>query len=307
MYDVIIVGAGPAGLTAAMYARRAEKSVLLIEKAAFGGQMTFSPKIENYPGFQWIRGVDLAEKMLDQVLDLEAEIESATVTGIRERNGKKGKEVITDGDNFEGKAVILATGVKHRRLGTPGEESFIGHGISYCAVCDGAFYQGKDVAVIGGGNSALQEAILLSGICKSVTLIQNLPHFTGEGSLLRALQKRPNVRYFTGSVVSEFLNREGELTGLRLRTLTGETKELTVNGVFVAVGLEPDNRPFENVVHLDGGYVLAGEDCVTSTPGIFTAGDCRKKSVRQITTAVSDGSIAALAACDYIDRNEGNF
>lgn len=307
MYDIIIIGAGPAGLTAALYARRAEKSVLLIEKAAFGGQITYSPKIENYPGCKALSGNELAEQMLDQVLSLGAEVESAAVTGIRDRSGKKGKTVLTEDGSFEGKAVILATGVKHRRLGTAGEEQFIGKGISYCAVCDGAFYKGKDVAVIGGGNSALQEAILLAGGCKSVTLVQNLPHFTGEESLLRALKNYPNVQYLTGSVVSEFLHEGEELKGLRLYTLMGETKDLMVDGVFVAVGLEPDNRPFEDTVRLDGGYVIAGEDCETSAPGIFAAGDCRKKSVRQITTATSDGSVAALAACRYIDRMEGNF
>ena len=300
-YDLVIVGAGPAGLTAAIYARRAGKSVLLIEKGAFGGQMTYSPKIENYPGFEALSGNELADKMVSHALELGAEVEVATVTGIENLPGG-GKAVRTDdGGHFECKAVVLATGAKHRMLGVPGEAALVGSGVSFCAVCDGAFYEGKEVAVIGGGNSALQEALLLCKTSKKVTLVQNLPYFTGEQTLLAKLQKEPNVAFLTGKVVASFEAEGGELRGVRLRDMDGNESSLSVDGVFVAIGLEPDNRPFEELVKLDCGYILADEDCVTSCPGIFTAGDCRKKQIRQITTATGDGAVAALAACKYID------
>ena len=300
-YDLVIVGAGPAGLTAAIYARRAGKSVLLIEKGAFGGQMTYSPKIENYPGFEALSGIELADKMVSHALELGAEVEVAVVTGIENLPGG-GKVVHTDdGGRFECKAVVLATGAKHRMLGVPGEAALVGNGVSFCAVCDGAFYEGKEVAVIGGGNSALQEALLLCKTSKKVTLVQNLPYFTGEQTLLAKLQKEPNVAFLTGKVVASFEAEDSELRGVRLRDLDGNESDLAVDGVFVAIGLEPDNRPFEELVKLDCGYILADEDCVTSCPGIFTAGDCRKKQIRQITTATGDGAVAALAACKYID------
>ena len=300
-YDLVIVGAGPAGLTAAIYARRAGKSVLLIEKGAFGGQMTYSPKIENYPGFEALSGIELADKMVSHALELGAEVEVAVVTGIENLPGG-GKAVHTDDGNcFECKAVVLATGAKHRMLGVPGEAALVGNGVSFCAVCDGAFYEGKEVAVIGGGNSALQEALLLCKTSKKVTLVQNLPYFTGEQTLLAKLRKEPNVAFLTGKVVASFEAEGGELRGVRLRDTDGNESDLAVDGVFVAIGLEPDNRPFEELVKLDSGYILAAEDCVTSCPGIFTAGDCRKKQIRQITTATGDGAVAALAACKYID------
>ena len=302
MYDIIIVGAGPAGLTAAVYARRAEKSVLIIEKSTFGGQITYSPKIENYPAFKEIGGNELADLMVDQALELGAEIELGTVISV-DPHGDGTKTVTTkEGDTYEARAVILATGAKHRMLGVEGEEELVGNGISFCAVCDGAFYKGQDVAVIGGGNSALQEAVLLSDTAKTVTLVQNLAYFTGEAGLMEVLKKKDNVSYITGTTVKGFISENGLLTGLCLAKADGEESTLAVSGAFVAIGLAPDNKAFEAICALnEWGYFDSGEDCRTCTEGIFVAGDARQKKIRQITTATADGAISALAACSYID------
>ncbi len=300
MFDCIIVGGGPAGLTAAVYARRANKTVLVLEKATFGGQITFSPKVENIPGFVSLSGNEFGEKLVDQALSQGAEVEMAEVTGIRRE--PDGFAVLTDAGIFTGKTVILATGAKHRTLGVPGEERFIGEGISFCAVCDGAFYKDRRVAVVGGGNSALQEALLLSDLCREVTVVQNLDFLTGEKKLADALAERKNVRVLLGTVVVEFLG-EGELSSIRVRTVAdGADSVLPVDGVFLAVGLVPQNEPFASLVALDArGYADAAEDCLTATPGLFVAGDCRRKRIRQVATAAADGAVAALAACDYID------
>ena len=303
MYDIIIIGAGPAGLTAAIYARRAEKSVLLIEKATFGGQITHSPRVENYPGFVSLSGSKLGEKLFEQALALGADIELDTVTGI---SGEAGHITVTceGGSSFEGRTAIIATGSRHRDLGLEGEETFVGEGISYCAVCDGAFYKGKTVAVIGGGNSALQEAVLLSEGCTHVTVVQNLPYLTGEPSLQNILAGRDNVSFIYSTVVAGILG-DDTFEGLRLRNVdTGEETTLTVDGTFVCIGQIPENSAFADVVKLnDYGYVAAGEDCrpETAIPGVFVAGDCRTKSIRQVTTATADGAVAALAACRYLD------
>lgn len=301
MYDIIVVGAGCAGLTAAIYARRAEKSVLVIEKDTFGGQITFSPKVENYPGFKEMSGNEFADLLIDQALSLGAEIEPCRVTSVTDENGVK--TVFTeDGSSFTAKAVILATGARHRMLGIEGEGELVGHGISFCAVCDGAFYKDMEVAVVGGGNSALQEATYLSDICKKVTLVQNLDFFTGEQKLLEGLQKRDNVSFITGTVAEGFESRDGELTALRLQNNKGEHFTLTVDGVFVAIGLAPDNDAFKSLVPLNAyGYFDCDETCTTPVQGVFVAGDCRSKKVRQLTTAAGDGAIAAVAAIGYVN------
>lgn len=298
MYDILIVGAGPAGLCAAIYARRAGKSALILEKGSFGGQMTYSPKIENYPGFAALSGMELADKMVEQALNLGAEIEIETVTGIEDCGDLK-KLLCEGGASYEGKTVIIATGAKHRLLGVPGEEALVGEGISFCAVCDGAFFEGKEVLVIGGGNSALQEAVLLSETSSKVTVVQNLEFLTGEQSLQDILSSRKNVSVICSATVNSF-KKEGETLYTSI-TVKGEEQTLSSDGVFVAIGLAPDNAPFEGLVTLDRGYVSAGETCTTSAPGVFTAGDCRTKSIRQVATAISDGAVAALAACRYID------
>lgn len=298
MYDIIVIGGGPAGLTAALYALRANKTVLIIEKATFGGQITYSPKVENYPGFSEASGNEIAEKMVEQVLSQGAEIEMDTVLEIK--NGDV-KTVVTEGGSFECKAVVIATGARHRMLGVPGETELVGNGVSFCAVCDGAFYNGKEVAVVGGGNSALQEALLLCENASKVTVVQNLPYLTGEERLQEKLRANEKAEIILGSTVKRVLG-DGEVTGIVIET-DGEEKTLNVDGLFVAIGLIPQNEPFADLIALnDYGYADSEEDCKTKTDGIFVAGDCRKKKVRQVTTATADGAVAALAACEYIDR-----
>lgn len=300
IYDIIIIGGGPAGLTAAVYARRANKTVLVIDKGAFGGQITFSPKVENIPGFTALSGNEFAEKLVDQALGQGADFESCTVTGIK--NGEI-KTVLTDGGDFESRAVIIATGAKHRLLGVPNEEKFIGEGISFCAVCDGAFYRGQNVAVIGGGNSALQEALLLSDLANKVTVVQNLDFLTGEDALCKQLYEKKNVEIILGTVVDEVIG-DDTLKGIKIRkTADGSASDLYIDGLFIAIGLVPQNEPFCDLIETDGrGYAVANEECLTKTAGIFVAGDCRTKRIRQVATAAADGAVAALAACDYIDK-----
>lgn len=299
MYDIVVVGAGPAGLVSALYARRAGKSVCVLEKATFGGQITYSPKVENIPGFLSVSGNEFAEKLVEQVLDQGAEVECCEVLEIRDGEIKT---VVTDSGEFAAKTVIIATGAKHRMLGLDREEQFVGEGISFCAVCDGAFYEGKDVAVIGGGNSALQEAILLSETSRKVYVVQNLDFLTGEKKLCEQLEAKENVEIILGTVVESILG-DNTLEGITVKkTADGTTFNLKVDGMFVAIGLVPQNEAFKNVLGLDErGYADSTEDCTTKTPGIFVAGDCRQKGVRQVTTAVSDGATAALAAVKYLD------
>ena len=298
MYDIIIIGAGPAGLTAAIYGRRAEKSVLVIEKGVFGGQVTFSPKIENYPGFGELTGTELADKMVEHAISLGAEFEMETVTAIRDGEIK---EVVTENGTFRGKTVIIATGAAHRHLGVEGEDKYLGNGISFCAVCDGAFYAGQDVTVIGGGNSALQEAILLSATSKKVTIIQNLPTLTGEEALQNILKAKENVEIICSSVVSGFTG-ENTLEGIVIKNAdTGEEATVPCSGCFVAIGLIPATDFIRGDIKLNFyGYVDANESCRTDMDGVFVAGDCRSKEIRQITTATADGATAALAAIKYI-------
>lgn len=300
MYDIIVIGAGPAGLTAALYALRADKTVLVLEKGTFGGQITYSPQIENYPGYAQMSGNEFAEKLIDQVLSQGAEIEMETVTAVRDNGATK--TVVTEEGEHEAKAVIIATGVKHRQIGLPNENELVGEGISYCAVCDGAFFKGQMVAVLGGGNSALQEAVLLSEGCKKVYVIQNLDYFTGEARLVEKLKQKDNVEFIMGTVITA-LNGDKSLESLTLRKESdGSESNLGVNGLFVAIGLIPNNKIFAEIAGLDEwGYIDSDESCLTKTEGVFVAGDCRKKQIRQITTAAADGSVAALAACRYID------
>ena len=300
MYDIIVVGAGPAGLCAALYAARAGRSVLVLEKGAFGGQITYSPKVENIPGFASVTGNEFADHLVEQVLLQGVDIEPAEVLEIRDGEIKT---LVTDSGEYEGKAVIIATGAKHRLPGLAREEEMIGNGISFCAVCDGAFYEGKTVAVLGGGNSAMQEALLLSDLAEKVYVIQNLDVFTGEKKLEDRLYASKNVEIFTGAVITELLG-DGELTGVRVeKTASGESFVLPVDGLFVAIGLIPQNEPFSSVLKLNAyGYAEADESCTTVTKGIFVAGDCRTKRIRQVTTAVADGAVAALAASAYLDE-----
>lgn len=304
MYDVIVVGGGPAGMTAALYAVRNGKTALVIEKNGFGGQITHSPKVENYPGILSMSGNEFADQMLDQILKQGAEIEFETVTAVNPAKDKDHKLVRTEeGSVFEGRTVILATGVKHRMLGIPKEADLVGEGISFCAVCDGDFYTGKTVCVAGGGNSALQEAILLAGKCKEVIMLQDLPYFTGETRLQEVLFANSNVKAFTNISITGLLTENDGLCGVAVKDKAdGQEQEIACDGLFVAIGLIPENESFAELADLnDYGYFDTGEQCSTKTPGLYAAGDCRSKNVRQLTTAVADGATAALAACRYID------
>lgn len=300
MYDIIVIGGGPAGLTAAIYARRAGKTVLVLEKDALGGQITWSPKVENYPAIPSISGLDLGNLMAEQAMDQGAEVEIEEAESI-EDFGEYKQVRGAFGSVFDGGAVILATGAKPRMLGLEREEDLVGSGVGYCAVCDGAFFQGQPVAVNGGGNSALQDALLLSETCSRVYLIHRRDRFRGEEKLVEALQARENVELVLNASVTELLGEE-ELNGIVVEQ-DGKTRALEVSGLFVAIGHEPCNNAFENLLTLDAaGYVSAGEDCRTKTEGVFVAGDCRSKKIRQVTTAAADGAVAALAACAWLDR-----
>ena len=302
MHDIIIIGGGPAGLTAAIYGLRAGKTVLVIEKNGFGGQIAYSPKVENIPGTKLISGSEFADKLTDQAMALGADVELENVVKV-ETDGDIKRVYTEEGSVFEAKALILAVGVKHRTLGLEGEEELIGKGLSFCAVCDGAFYAGEDTAMIGGGNSALQEALLLSEVCRKVTVVQNLPFFTGEKKLADALTAKENVEVLFSTLVSGYISENGTLTGLRLKGEDGTEKEISVSGTFLAVGLMPENENFAHLADLnDWGYFASGEDCATRTPGVFVAGDCRSKQIRQVTTAAGDGAVAAMAACRYLDQ-----
>ena len=297
LFDIIIIGGGPAGLTAAVYARRAGKSVLLLEKEGFGGQIASSPKVENFPGFAAISGAELSDRLYSQADELGARLELEEVLEIRDGETKT---VVTDYGAYDCRALILATGMKHRTLGLPGEDAM--GGISYCAVCDGSFYKDRDTAVCGGGNPALQDALFLSDICRKVTVIHRRDTFRGDPILVEQLKKRPNVDFAMNTVVTGLLG-QGTLSGLALKnTATGEERQLAVDGLFEAVGQLPEKKLASSVAAVDEtGFVPAGEDCVTSAAGIFVAGDCRTKEVRQLTTACADGAVAALAACKYCD------
>ena len=301
MHDIIIVGGGPAGLTAAVYALRAGKTVLVIEKNGFGGQIAFSPKVENIPGTQRISGAEFADALTEQAMALGADVELEKVISVEPGAVKTVRT--EEGGCYEAKAVILALGVKHRMLGLPGEYELIGNGISFCAVCDGAFYTGQDVAMVGGGNSALQEALLLSEVCKSVTIVQNLAFFTGEQKLVDVLAAKDNVSVRFSTLVTGYESENGQLTGLNLRNeVTGQQERIRVDGAFLAVGLMPENEAFMELAKLDDrGYFDSDENCCTATDGIFVAGDCRRKNIRQVVTAAADGAIAAMAACKYCD------
>ena len=301
MYDIIVVGGGAAGMTAALYAQRNGKSALVIEKNGFGGQITHSPKVENFPGTLQMSGNEFADKMLDQILAQGAEIEFENVIAVEDHGDHKVVKT-EEGGVYEALAVVLATGVKHRMLGIEGEDELVGEGISFCAVCDGDFYTGRRVCVAGGGNSALQEAVLLSEKCSEVIMLQDLDFFTGEQKLQDVLFAKPNVKAFTGVGISRFIVKDGELCGLEIEEKkSGVKRTVECDGLFVAIGLIPENEPYKALADLNEyGYFDSDERCLTRTPGVYVAGDCRCKTVRQLTTAVADGASAALAACRYI-------
>ena len=303
MLDIIVIGGGPAGMTAALYGLRNGKTVLVLEKHGFGGQITYSPKVENWPGTAQMSGNEYADAFLDQIMAQGAEVDLAEALRV-EDHGDYRTVVTDDGQRRDARTVIIATGVKHRMLGLPGENELVGEGISFCAVCDGDFYSGQTVCVAGGGNSALQEAILLAGKCSEVIVLQDLPQCTGEARLQEVLFARPNVRLIVNARITRLLTEGGALRGVAIENrLTGEEQEIGCDGLFVAIGLIPENEPFASLAALNEyGYFEADERCLTATPGVYVAGDCRGKSVRQLTTAAADGAVAALAACRYLDE-----
>lgn len=300
-YDIVVIGGGPAGLTAALYALRAGKSVLIIERENTGGQIVFSPLIENYPAISRISGAEFARQLTAQAEDLGAVIEYAEAYSVLKK--EFGYTVLTDMGGFDAKAVIIASGVRHRRLDIDGEESLVGAGISYCAVCDGAFFKDKNVAVAGGGNSALTEALFLANFCKSVTLIVRRDKLRGEACYAKKLLARDNVTIRYNSSVKDFIRDDKKLTGLLVRNnITGGQFALDIDALFIAIGREPQNEAFMSLAETDEeGYFMTGEDMSAGKEGIFIAGDCRKKQVRQLATAVSDGAIAGIAASRYVD------
>lgn len=301
MYDILIVGAGTAGLTAAIYARRAGKSVVIYESESYGGQIINTPEIENYPGIKNVSGYKFATDLYEQAMALGTEFIYDMIMSI-EGDAATGFTCTTEyKKTVEAKTIILACGAKNRHLGIPMEEKLAGRGVSYCATCDGAFFKGKDVAVNGGGNTALEDAIYLSGLVNKVYLIHRRDQFRGEQALVDIVKKTPNIELVLSHTVKELVG-DKKLEGIVVKdTNTSGEHQIDVDGLFVAIGQVPNNGPFENVVSLDSaGYVVAGEDCKTNVPGIFAAGDGRTKVLRQLTTAAADGAVAATAACEFL-------
>ncbi len=301
LFDIAIIGAGSAGLTAAIYACRNNKSVVVFEGHAIGGQISESPLVENYPSIKEISGSDFSNNLMEQAMHNGAQIEFENIASL-EHNGKFAVLQTELGNTFHSKAVILAVGCEPRRIGFANEKEWIGRGLGYCAVCDGNFYRGKDVAVVGGGDTALQEAIYLSNICNNVHIIHRRDKFRASDALVKKAQSKANIHYIMDSAVlapqgKDFLERI-ELQN----TVSGEKSTLDVNALFVAVGRIPQTKLFAKYLQLDqAGFVIAGEDCKTEHEWLFVAGDCRVKALRQLTTAVADGSMAGIAASEYIE------
>ena len=295
MTDVIIIGAGAAGLTAAIYCTRAGLSALVFDKNMVGGQVSITNEIENYPAFERITGSEFAERIYRQALQMGAQVEFEEVISF-DFSGEI-KTIVTPSGAHECRAVILATGAQRRKLGCPGEETFIGRGVSYCATCDGAFFKNRTAVVVGGGNTALEDALYLSGLCEKVYLVHRRDRLRGEKRLADALAQKQNCTPIWNCAVSEILG-DKSVTGVRLKNLlTGEESVCETNAVFVAIGLDPDTGIFRDALRLDeAGYIAAGEDCRTSLPGVFVAGDNRSKPLRQIITAAADGAVAASQA-----------
>lgn len=300
-YDIIVVGAGPAGMTAAIYAARSEKSVLIIEKESFGGQMALAPKIENFPSIKSVSGEKLADMMMEQMMELGVLFELEEV----EKLVKIENEFLveTNYNSYKSKAVIFATGATHRHIGVLNEEKYLGNGLSYCAVCDGAFYKGKEVAVIGDGNSALQYALDLANYCPKVYVCTLFDKFFGDQVLVTRLKQKENIIIKPNISLKNFIG-DGSLESLEFENLkTKEREILDVKGVFIAIGQYPVTNVIKNLVELDkDGYVISDDLLLTKVEGLFVAGDCRTKNVRQVTTAISDGAVAACNAINYLNQ-----
>lgn len=298
MYDSIIIGGGPSGMTAALYLLRSGKSVLILEKESFGGQAAKSPRLENFPSIKSIAGLEFADQLFEQITELGAEFEVEDAQKVE----KKGDvfTVTTDYNAYESKTVILATGCHHRQLGLERENDLVGHGISYCAVCDGAYFAGKDVLLIGDANTALQYAILLAQTSPKVTIATLFDRFFADPILVEKMKKLPNVEYFHNLEAHRFLG-DPELTAVEfLDTQTKESKTIPCSGCFIAIGQVPDNERFKDLVELQKGFIVTDESMATKTPGLFACGDCRVKAIRQVVTATNDGAIAGLSAFAYL-------
>ena len=300
MYDIIIIGAGPAGLTAAIYGKRASKNVLVLEAKSYGGQIINTPKIENYPVAPNISGFEFATNLYNQVKDLGVSINFEKAIKINDKGNYK--EVITNKNTYETKTIIIATGSKSKKLGLDGEDSLIGKGISYCATCDGAFYKDKVVAVVGGGNTAIEDALYLSNIASKVYLIHRRDTFRAEETLVEELKSKDNVEFIYNSEVTK-INKADKITSIEVTDKENNVNTLEVSGLFVAIGRNPENEIFKDLINQDEyGYIISREDCHTNIDGIYVAGDNRKKDVRQLVTATSDGAIAATEAIKYINN-----
>ncbi len=300
MYDIIIIGAGPAGLTAAIYGKRALKKVLVLEALSYGGQIINTLDIENYPAAAHISGFDFATNLYNQAKELGTEIKFEKVTNIIDNDDIK--KVVTSKGEYETKTIIIATGADNRKLGLENEDKLIGKGISYCATCDGNFFKGKDVAVVGGGNTALEDTLYLTDLVNKVYLIHRRDEFRGDPTIVEKLKEKDNVEFVYNSNVTKLISND-KLEGVEVTNKDGSTKELSVSGLFVAIGKVPENENFKEIINLDeSGYIIAGEDCHTNREGIFVAGDNRVKELRQLVTATSDGAIAATEAVKYINK-----
>lgn len=308
MTDLIVIGGGVAGMTAALYALRQGRSVTLFECNGIGGQISNSPRVENFPTIKTISGSELADRLFEQIVDLGVNFEFGKIVNI-EKNGDVFC-VITEADEFKARAVILATGVVHRKLNLPDEERLIGHGISYCALCDGAFYKGEDIALVGDGNTALQYALLLATYAKTVTIVTLFDKFFGDEALVSRVRNTENIKIIHNAKLTKLIaENEGEnnkkLSALEFERTDGEKFELKTPALFVAIGQVPNNKMFSNLADLDKqGYFIANDDLSTKTQGLFVAGDCRAKQVRQLTTATADGAIAATTACNYLNLKD---
>jgi thioredoxin reductase (NADPH) len=301
--DVLVIGGGPAALTAALYCLRSGRTVKLLEKENFGGQIADSPRVENFPSIKSISGLDFSSALFDQVTALGADFDLDEALSIEKQ--AEGFLVKGKSGSYEAKSVIIATGVKHRHLGIVGEEKYLGHGVSYCAVCDGPFYAGKNVMVIGDANSALQYAILLAAQCPHVDVVTLFDKFFAEEYLVKGLKALPNVSIYHNLSSTSFNGDGAKLTSVSfVDTKTKEAKEFNVEAAFVAIGQIPDNDRFQNVADLQKGFILTDESMATKTDGIFACGDCRDKKVRQLTTACGDGAIAALSASNYVFKKQ---
>lgn len=304
MYDIIVIGAGAAGMTSALYALRNSKKVLVLESESLGGQIANSPRLENYPSIKAISGEEFADNLYNQITDLGADLEIEKVVKI-EKGDDKIFTVTTEYNSYKAKSVIIAAGVKHKHLRTKSDrEDLVGKGVYYCAICDGAFYKGQEVVVIGDANTALQYSLLLAGYCKKVYVYTLFDKFFGDASLVKALKAKENIEVRPNTSVIDFIG-ENELTAIEYLDENKNVCRHEIPAVFVAIGQVPDNKAYENLVDLDkDGYIIADETCKTKTEGLYVAGDCRTKAVRQVVTAVADGGVAATNASLYIDSLE---